>query len=136
MPTSTLLSNPLVTINAVDLTDQCTSANITVPSFNALAANAFGDTGDKFVAGLQNNEWSFDFYWSVAASETYATLAGLVGTTTVITVKATSAAVSVTNPLHTLSGTFLPNLSPSFAQGELSVVSVTFQGGTVVTTTS
>lgn len=81
MSSSTYLSNPVVTINSVDLTDQATSATLTV-RYDALESTAFGDTAHKFTAGLGNHELTVDLYMSYAASETYATLAALVGTTT------------------------------------------------------
>ena len=43
MATSTYLSNPIVTVNSVDLSDQCKGANISY-QFDQLEATAFGDT--------------------------------------------------------------------------------------------
>jgi hypothetical protein len=74
---------------------------------------------------------------SYAASETYATLASLVGTTTTVTMKPTSAATSATNPLFTLTGTYLEALPVIDAKmGELSTISITFKGGTYTVATS
>lgn len=79
MATSTYLSNPSVTINSVDLSDQCTSATVTYTA-EALEATAFGDTARKYTSGLQNNEVTVTLYQSYAASETEATIYALVGT--------------------------------------------------------
>jgi hypothetical protein len=96
-----------------------------------LQANAFGSTAVAYVAGLQNNSLTLDLYWSTAASETYATLKSLVGTViTTITVKGSSAATSATNPLGTLTGSYLPTLAPVYTLGALTTCSVTFMGGT------
>jgi hypothetical protein len=46
MATSTYLSNPVVTVNSVDLTDQCTAATFT-HRFDQLEATSFGDTGSQ-----------------------------------------------------------------------------------------
>lgn len=129
MATSTYLSNPVVTVNAVDLSDQCSGATVN-QTFAQLSNNAFGDIAMKYVAGLQENSIMLDLYWSTASTETYATLKSLVGTSTNVTIKQTSAAVSATNPLGTLTGGFLAELPVVYTVGELATCSVTFNGGT------
>lgn len=130
MATSTYLSSPTVTVNSVDLSDQCTAATVN-RVVEALEATAFGDTARKFTAGLQNNELTLTMYMSYAASETYATLASLVGTTTNITVKPASGSPSATNPAFTITGAYLESLPVINAtMGELSTIDVTFTGGT------
>jgi hypothetical protein len=129
MSTSTYLSNPDVTVNSVALTDQCTSATFT-HRFDQLEATSFGDTDRNFVKGLGNHELTLTLYMSYAATETYATLAALVGTATNIVVKPSSAAASATNPQFTLTGGFLAELPVINAtMGELSTVDITFTGG-------
>jgi hypothetical protein len=129
MATSTYLSNPVITINAVDLSDQCTSASIS-QAFDQLENTAFGDTARKYTAGLQTNSLTLELYWSTASSETYASLKSLVGTSTTVTIKGSSAATSATNPLGTLTGAFLAELPVAYTMGELATVSITFNGGT------
>ena len=129
MATSTYLSNPVVTVNAVDLSDQCTAATLT-RRVDALESTAFGDSDRKYVSGLGNHELTLSLYMSYAATETYATLSALVGTTTTVIVKPTSGADSATNPGFTLTGTFLAELPVINAtMGELSTIDITFQGG-------
>ena len=129
MATTTYLSNPVVTINSIDLSDQATSAVLT-NRFDSLEATAFGDTSRKYVAGLGNPELTVTLYMSYASSETYATLAALVGTSTTVKVKPTSAVASATNPEFTLTGTFLAELPVvNAAMGELSTIDLTFTGG-------
>lgn len=131
MATSTYLSNPSVTINSVDLSDQCTSATVTYTA-EALESTAFGDTARKYTAGLQNNEVTVTLYQSYAGSETEATIYNLVGTTTTLLIKPTSAAVGATNPSYTLTGAYLESHTPIAASlGELSTVTLTFRGGTL-----
>ena len=136
MSTSTYLSNPTLTVNAVDLQDQCHSATLTV-KYDALESTAFGTNNSRtFVSGLGDHELVVELYMSYAATETYATLAALVGTTTTVTMKPTTAAASATNPTFTLTGTYLEALPVVNAKlGELSTISITFKGGvyTVVT---
>ncbi len=129
MATSTYLSNPVVTVNAVDLSDQCSGATVS-QTFTQLSNTAFGDTAMKYTAGLQENSITLDLYWSTAATETYATLKALVGTSTNVTIKGSSAATSATNPLGTLTGGFLSELPVVYTVGELATCSITFNGGT------
>ena len=127
--TTTYLSNPVVTINNIVLTDMTTAASL-VHRFSQLTATAFGDTDNKYVKGLGDHELTLSMYLSYATGETYATLAPLVGTTTTVRVQPTSAADSATNPGFILTGTFLAELPVINAtMGELSTVDVTFTGG-------
>jgi hypothetical protein len=136
MPTTTYLSNPTVTINSVDLSDQCTSATVTYTA-EALESTAFGDTARKYTSGLQNNEVTVTLYQSYASTETEATIYGLVGTTTNLVLKPSSAAVGTTNPSYTLTGAYLETHTPIAASlGELSTVTLTFRGGTLAKATS
>lgn len=136
MATTTYLSNPAVTINSVDLSDQCSQATLTYTA-EALEATAFGDTARKYTSGLQNNEVTVTLYQSYAATETEATIYALVGTTTNIVLKPSSAAVSATNPSYTLTGAYLESHTPIAANlGELSTVTLTFRGGTLAKATT
>lgn len=126
---ATYLQNPTITVNSVALTGQCSSATLN-RSVDALEATAFGDTAHKYVGGLQMNEVTLTLYNSFASSETYATLSGLVGSTTTIKIKPSSGATSSTNPEFTITGAYLetlPIIDGSY--GELSTVDVTFTGG-------
>ena len=136
MPTSTYLSNPSVTINSVDLSDQCTSATVTYTA-EALESTAFGDTARKYTSGLQNNEVTVTLYQSYAATETEASIYALVGTTTTLVLKPSSGAVSSTNPSYTLTGAYLETHTPIAASlGELSTITLTFRGGTLAKATT
>lgn len=136
MATSTYLSNPSVTVNSVDLTDQCHAATLTV-KYDALESTAFGGSSRVYVAGLGDHEFSVEFYMSYAATETYATLASLVGTATTLVVKPASTAVSATNPSFTLTGTYLEALPVMDAKlGQLASISLTFKGGVYTAATA
>ena len=129
MATSTYLSNPLVTVNSVDLTDQCTSAVLT-RVIESLESTAFGQTNRSYVGGLENSTLTLTFYNSFAATETYATLKALVGTQTNVTIKPTSSATGATNPLSTLTGAYLESLPIVNGQlGALDTIDITFTGG-------
>jgi hypothetical protein len=129
MATSTYLSNPVVTINAVDMTDQCTSAVFT-RMIESLEATAFGQTNRSYVGGLENSTLTVTMYNSFAASETYATLKALVGTQVTVKVKPTSAATSATNPESTLTAAYMESLPIVNGQlGSLDVIDIVFTGG-------
>jgi hypothetical protein len=129
MATSTYLSSPNVTVNSVSLQDQCHGLTFT-RTIEALESTAFGSGSRVYVAGLENSTLSLDLYLSFAASETYATLKSLVGTST--TVSWSSSATSpgtATNPTMTLTGAYLEALPYEMALGTLGQISVVFTGG-------
>ena len=133
MATSVYLSNPNVTINSVDLRDQCTSATLNYV-YEQLETTAFGDTARKFgastVTSLQNNSVEIELYQSYAGSETEATIYGLVGIQTNIVLAPATGAASATNPIYTLTGAYLESHTPINASlGELSTITLTFTGG-------
>jgi len=141
--TTVYLSNPALTINAVNLTDQCTSASLTF-GYDQLETTAFGDTaryfGGSAVTSLQNNSFEIELYQSYAASETEATIYSLVGTQTTIVISPTAAGLatpSATAPKYTLTGCFLASHTPINASlGELSTVTLTFNGGVLTKATA
>ena len=133
MATSVYLSNPSVTINSVDLRDQCTSATLNYV-YEQLETTAFGDTARKYgassVTSLQNNSVEIELYQSYAGSETEATIYGLVGIQTNIVLAPATGAASATNPIYTLTGAYLESHTPINASlGELSTITLTFTGG-------
>jgi hypothetical protein len=136
MATSVYLSNPSVTINSVDLSDQCTAASITY-TVEALENTAFGSTACTYTSGLANNSVTVTLYQSYAAAETEISVYSLVGTTTTLVLKPASGAVSATNPSYTLTGAYLESHTPINASlGELSTIDLTFTGGTLAKATS
>ena len=133
MATSVYLSSPVIQINGVSVTDQCTSAVVTY-QFDQNETTTFGDVARKFgaatVTSLQNNSIEIELFQSFAASETEATIFGLVGITTNIVVAPASGVASATNPIYTLTGCYLADHSPINARiSELSTITLTFAGG-------
>ena len=136
MASSTYLSNPVLTINGVDLTDMCSSATLTY-LVEALEDTAFGTNSRTYTAGLVNNEVTLTMYASFAATETYATLFPLIGTKTVVTLKPSSSADSATNPKFVLTDCYLESLPVINASlGTLSTYDVVFQGGALTLDTT
>lgn len=132
MATSVFLSNlTSLTVNSVSLVDQATSVTIN-NVFESLDKTAFGSTSRSYTAGLINNTVTVTLYNSYAASETYATLASIVGSTTTVVASVTDGAVVKT---FTITGAYLETLPVvNGSLGTLSTIDITFTGGVLVTT--
>ena len=136
MSSTTYLSNPVVTINAVDMSDQCTSAVFT-RLIESLESTSFGQTNRSYVGGLESSTLTVSMYNSFSASETYSTLSALVGTQVTVKIKPTSAATSATNPESTLTGAYLESLPIVNGQlGALDVIDIVFTAGAYSVATS
>ena len=134
---SVYLSNGVVlTVNAVDLSNLVSAVTIN-RSFDELEVTAMGDSGHKFVKGLEASSITIDFFNDEATSKTLQTLQTVWGTSTTVTVKQTSSAVSATNPLYTMS-CLVNNTTPiNGAVGDISTQSVTWTvNGTIAVTTA
>ena len=125
-----VLTNASVTINSVALSDHANNVQLTY-EMDSVEITAFG-SNHNFTGGLQNNQLQVDLFQDFAASNVEATIYPLVGTTTTVVIKPTSAAVSATNPSYTLAGAFLASHTPVMgAVGEVAKTSLTFTGGTL-----
>jgi hypothetical protein len=136
MATSTYLANPVVTVNAVALTGFCTKATLT-RKFESIDTTAFGQTSREYSSGLIENEVTMTLFMTYGTSEVYATLKGLVGTKFPVTLKASSAVTSLTNPLHTITNMYLETLPVlDTSVGDISQIDITLTGGVYAETTS
>ena len=125
-----------LTINSVDLSDHVTAVTIN-RSFDELEVTAMGDSGHKFVKGLEASSITIDLLNDTASAETLQTLQAVWGTNTTVTVKQTSAATSATNPLYTMTCLINNTTDINGSVADLSTQSVTFNvSGTIAVTTS
>ena len=125
-----------VKINTVDLSDHVTAVTLN-RTFDELEVTAMGDSGHKFVKGLEASSVTIDFFNDTATSKVLATLQAGWGTSTTVTLKQTSAATSATNPLYTMSCLINGTTDINGAVGDLGTQSVTWTvNGTVAITTS
>jgi hypothetical protein len=126
----------VLTVNAVDLSNLVSSVTIN-RSFDELEVTAMGDSGHKFVKGLEASSITIDFFNDEASAKTLQTLNSTWGTSTTVTVKQTSAITSATNPLYTMS-CLVNNTTPvNGAVADLSTQSVTWNvNGTIAITTA
>ena len=131
------LNNGVVlTINSVDLSDHVTAVTIN-RSFDELEVTAMGDSGHKFVKGLEASSITIDFLNDTATSNVLQTLQAAWGTNVTVTAKQTSAATSATNPLYTMTCLVNNTTDINGAVGDLSTQSLTFNvSGTIAVTTS
>jgi hypothetical protein len=105
--------------------------------YDVLEETTFGSLARTFVKGLENNTCTLTLFNSYATAETYSALLALVGTQVTVKIKPSTAAVSATNPVLTLSNTFLGSLPvANMSLGELSTVDIEFVGGTFSQVTS
>ena len=131
------MSNGVVlTVNAVDLSNHVTSCSIN-RAFDELEVTAMGDTGHKFVKGLEASSITIDFLNDTATSNVLQTLQAAWGTNVTVTAKQTSAATSATNPLYTMTCLVNSTTDINGAVGDLSTQSVTWNvSGTIAVATS
>jgi hypothetical protein len=135
--TSTYLTNPTVNLAPttggakVDLTDQCRSATVTL-GVDSLESTAFGDSGHRFVPGLQTVSVELELYLSYGTGEVEATLFANLGTgTTELTISPSGTSETASNPEFTIINMQLVDYTPiNGSVGELSMITASFIGGT------
>jgi hypothetical protein len=125
-----------VTVNSVDLSDHVTSITLN-RTFDELEVTAMGDSGHKFVKGLEASSITLDFLNDTATGEVLQTLQAAWGTNVTVVVKQTSAAVSATNPSYTMTALVNNTTDINGAVGDLGTQSVTWNvSGTIAVATS
>ena len=131
------LNNGVVlTVNSVDLSDHVTAVTIN-RTFDELEVTAMGDSGHKFIKGLEASSITIDFLNDTATSEVLPTLQAAWGTNVTVTVKQTSAVTSATNPLYTMTALVNNTTDINGAVADLSTQSVTWNvSGTIAVTTA
>ena len=131
------LNNGVVlTVATVDLSDHVTAVTIN-RSFDELEVTAMGDSGHKYVKGLEASSITIDFLNDTATGEVLQTLQGVWGTNATVTVKQTSAATSASNPLYTMTCLINNTTDINGSVADLSTQSLTFNvSGTIAVTTS
>ena len=131
-----LSNGVVVTVNSVDLSNHVTSVTLN-RSFDELEVTAMGDSGHKFVKGLEASSVTIDFLNDTATANVLQTLQAQWGNNVTVTLKQTSAATSATNPLYTMTCLINNTTDINGAVGDISTQSVTWNvSGTVAITTS
>ena len=125
-----------VKVNSIDLSDHVTSVTLN-RSFDELEVTAMGDTGHKYVKGLEASSVTIDFLNDTAASNVLATLQAAWGTTVEVKLlQEKGTAVSATNPLYTFNVLVNNTTDINGDVASVGMQSVTWnvQGATSVTT--
>ena len=131
-----MLYNASVTINSVDLSDHVTSITFTENAAE-LETTAMGDSNVTLIGGLKSGSIDLEFNQDMQASETQATIRGLLGTVTTVVIKSDASAVSAANPSWTFSALDTEWPSVNGAVGELATATVSWPlSGAVVEATS
>lgn len=132
-----VITSPVITVNSVDLTAYVTSVEINDEVADVQTTN-FGSSGNTTrTGGLKDGSITIEFQQDYAAAKVDPTLWAARGTAITVTVKATSAATSATNPLY--SGSYLvTQYKPvSGKVGDLSTFSITWpRSGDLTRTTT
>lgn len=123
-----VLKNPVVTINAVDLSDHVSSATIETVR-DEVDVTAFGAVNKETLAGLGDATITLECYQDFAAGELDATLWPLSSSDTpfLVAIKPTNAAISSTNPEYQMTSLMFSYSPIAGAVGEASTTSVTFK---------
>lgn len=126
-----------VKVNSVDLSDHVTAVTLN-RSFDELEVTAMGDSGHKFVKGLEASSITIDFLNDTASASVLATLQAAWGTNvTVVLLQSKGTAVSATNPLYTATCLVNNTTDINGAVGDLSTQSITMNvSGTVAVATT
>jgi hypothetical protein len=132
-----VLTDASVTINGVNLSQYITSISLST-SDDVVDTSAFGGGGARTrVAGLADNSVTLEFNQDFASSALEVSInavgSSLVGTSTTVVVKPTSAAVGVSNPTYTFTAIVTEWQPLSGAVGELATVSTTWPISGVIT---
>ena len=126
-----------VKVNSVDLSDHVTAITLN-RSFDELEVTAMGDSGHKFVKGLEANSVTISFLNDTASSKVLATLQAAWGTSvTCVLLQDSASAVSATNPLYTFTALVNNTTDINGAVGDLGTQDVTWTiNGTVAVATT
>jgi hypothetical protein len=126
-----------VKVNSVDLSDHVTSVTLN-RTFDELEVTAMGDSGHKFVKGLEASSVTIDFLNDTASANVLQTLQAAWGTNvTVVFLQDKGTAVGATNPLYTMTCLVNNTTDINGAVGDLGMQSVTWNvSGTVAVATT
>jgi len=132
-----LNNNVGVKVNSVDLSDHVNNVTLN-RNFDQLEVTAMGDSGHRFIKGLEASSITLDFLNDTATSSVLQTLQAAWGTNvTVVLLQQKGTAVSATNPLYTMTCLINNTTDINGATGDLSMQSLSFDvSGTIAVSTS
>ena len=121
-----------VKVNSVDLSDHVNSVTLN-RNFDQLEVTAMGDSGHRFIKGLEASSITLDFLNDTTSASVLQTLQAAWGTNvTLVLLQNKGTAVSATNPLYTMTVLVNNTTDINGATGDLSTQNVTWQvSGTI-----
>jgi len=121
-----------VKVNSVDLSDHVNNVTLN-RQFDQLEVTAMGDSGHRFIKGLEASSITLDFLNDTASASVLQTLQAAWGTNvTLVLLQNKGTAVSATNPLYTMTVLVNNTTDINGATGDLSTQNVTWQvSGTI-----
>ena len=121
-----------VKVNSVDLSDHVNQVTLN-RNFDQLEVTEMGDSGHRFIKGLEASSITLDFLNDTASASVLQTLQAAWGTNvTLVLLQNKGTAVSATNPLYTMTVLVNNTTDINGATGDLSTQNVTWQvSGTI-----
>jgi len=121
-----------VKVNSVDLSDHVNQVTLN-RNFDQLEVTAMGDSGHRFIKGLEASSITLDFLNDTTSASVLQTLQAAWGTNvTLVLLQNKGTAVSATNPLYTMTVLVNNTTDINGATGDLSTQNVTWQvSGTI-----
>ncbi len=131
-----VLVNPVITVNAVDLSDHIASVTIT-RSINEVTTTAFTSgtsAGVTRVGGLEDSSIALSFHQDFATgSNVEAIVYPLIGSTTAVTIKPVNSTTTSTNPIYSATVLVTEWTPVNGAVGDLATVDVTWPVSGLIT---
>ena len=118
-----------------DISDWVSSVTLN-RNFDELEVTAMGDSGHKYVAGLEASSVTLEIFNDFATDASMALLDAAVGTVVAMSVKPTGAATSATNPLYSFN-VLVNGVTPiNGSVADLATSSLTFNVSGAITKTT
>jgi hypothetical protein len=130
-----VLTNCFVSIGGTDLSDHVAAVSLET-SYEIIDTTALGSTARSRIAGLADNQVTFEFHQDYASGSVESTIYPLLGTRTACVVKPINATTSPENPAYSFQALVAEWRPVSGGVGELATVPVTFPISGIITKTT
>ena len=114
-----------ISIAGTDFSDSIAALTLDI-SREQLEITAFGDSARRYIGGLQDSSVTISFHQDFASGSVDETVFSNLGGTVAIVVKATSGAVSATNPSYSFNALVVQSTPFSSNVGDLATMDVTW----------
>jgi hypothetical protein len=127
-----VLTNCYVSVDGTDLSSHVASVSLET-SYEIIDTTTLGSTARTRIAGLADNQVTFEFHQDFASGSVEATIYPLLGTRTDCVIKPVNAMTSSTNPSYSFKALISEWRPISGAVGVLATVPVTFPISGIIT---